>query len=81
MRYGLAKWLEKQFIDKLRERFFSFNIHEATRSNLHKVLTLLVSYLCTTKNEVVVEHLGSLNLPTVKLETVFTAVVDLINGK
>ena len=71
MRHGLAKGLEKQLIDKLREGFFSFNIDEATSSNLHKVLTLLVSYFCTTKNEVVVEHLGSLNLPTVKLETVF----------
>ena len=49
MRHGLAKGLEKQLIDKLREGFFSFNIDEATSSNLHKVLTLLVSYFCTTK--------------------------------
>ena len=34
--YGLAKGLEKQFIDKLREGFFSFNIDEATSSNLLK---------------------------------------------
>ena len=81
MRHGLAKGLEKQLIDKLREGFFSFNIDEATNSNLHKVLTLLVSYFCITKNEVVVKHLGSLNLPTVKSETVFKAVVDLINEK
>ena len=81
MRHGLAKGLEKQLINKLREGFFSFNIDEATSSNLHKVLTLLVSYFCTTKNEVVVEHLVSLSLPTVKLETVFKAVVDLVNGK
>ena len=44
MRHGLTKGLEKQLIDKLREGFFSFNIDEATSSNLHKVLTLLVSY-------------------------------------
>ena len=81
MRHGLAKGLEKQLIDKLREGFFSFNIDEATSSNLHKVLTLLVSYFCTTKKELVVEHLGSLSFPTVKSETVFKAVVDLINEK
>ena len=81
MWHGLTKGLEKQLINKLREGFFSFNIDEATSSNLHKVLTLLVSYFCTTKNEVVVEHLVSLSLPTVKLETVFKAVVDLVNGK
>ena len=63
----------------MREGFFSFNIDEATSSNLHKVLTLLVSYFCTTKNKVVVEHLYTLNLPTVKSDTVFKAVVDLIN--
>ena len=71
MRHGLAKGLEKQLTDKLREGFFSFNFDEATSLNLHKVLTLLVSYFCSTKNEVVVEYLGSLNLPIVKLETVF----------
>ena len=74
MWHGLAKGLEKQLIDKLREGFFSFNIDEATSSNLHKVLTLLVSYFCTTKNEVVVEHLGS-------SETAFKAVIDLVNEK
>ena len=42
---------------------------------------MLGSYFCTTKNEVVAEHLGSLNLPTVKSETVFKAVVGLINEK
>ena len=81
MQHRLAKGLEKQLIGKLREGFFSFNIDEVTISNLHKVLTWLVSYFCTTKSEVVVEYLGSLNLPTVKLETVFKAVVDLINEK
>ena len=65
MQHGLAKGLEKQLIDKLREAFFSFDIDEATSSNLHKVPTSLVSNFCTTKNEVVVEHLGSLNIPTV----------------
>ena len=70
MQHGLAKGLEKQLIDKLREGFFSFNIDEATSSNLHKVLTLLVSYFCTTKDEVVVEYLGSLNHPAVKSETI-----------
>ena len=38
------------------------------------MLTLLVSYFRTTKNEVVVEHLGS-------SETVFKAVIDLVNEK
>ena len=36
MQHGLAKWMEKQLIDKLRERFFGFNIDEATSSNLLK---------------------------------------------
>ena len=31
---------------------------------------------CYARNEVVVEHSGSLNLPTVKSETVFKAVVQ-----
>ena len=81
MRNGLARGLEKQLVDKLKEGFFSFNIDEATSPTLHKVLTLLVFYFCSTKNEVVDEHLGSLNLPTVNSETVFKAVVNLMDEK
>ena len=58
MQHGLAKGLEKNLIDKFREEFFSFNINDATSLNLHKVLTLLVSYFCTAKKEVFAEHLG-----------------------
>ena len=36
MRHSLAKGLDKQLIEKLREGFFSFNIDEATSSNLIK---------------------------------------------
>ena len=85
MQYGLAKRAGKQKKrekgekkkDKSwkKEEYFSFNIDEATNSNLHKVLTLLVSYFRATKNEVVVEHLGSQNLPTGKPETVFKTVI------
>ena len=81
MQNGLARGLKKQLADKLKEEFFSFNIDEATSTTLHKVLTLLISYFCCTKNEVVVEHLGSLNLPTVNSETVFKAVVDFMDEK
>ena len=48
-------------------------MNELTNSQLHKV-----SYFCTTKNEVVVEHLGSLNFPAVIYETVFKAIADLV---
>ena len=81
MRNGLARGLGKQLVDKLKKGFFSFNIDEATSATLHKVLTLLESYFCSTKNEVAVEHLGSLNLPTVNSETVFKAVVNLMDEK
>ena len=81
MRNWLARGLEKQLVDKLKEGFFSFNIDEATGTTLHEVLTLLVSYFCGTKYKVVVERLGSLSLPTVNSETVFKAVVNLMGEK
>ena len=79
MRYGLAKGLGKQLIDKLNEGEFNLNINEIRSSyQLHKVLTLLRSYFSMAKNEVVVEYLDSL---TVKSETVFKAFADMINEK
>ena len=81
LRYGLAYGLEEELIKKLKEGFFSLNLDEATSTTHHKVLTLLVSYFCEYKKEVIVEHLTSLNLPIVNSETVYDAVTTYFRLK
>ena len=71
---GLSKGLEEELIEKLKKCFFSLNLDEATSLTHHKVLTLLVSYFSDVKKEIVVEHLTSLNLPTVNSLKVYDAV-------
>ena len=73
LRDGLAKWLEEELIKKLKKCFFSLNLDEATSLTHHKILTLLVSYFCHLKKEIVVEHLTSLNLAIVNSLKVYDA--------
>ena len=68
-------------MEKLRKTVFSFNLDEATSTTHHKVLTILVSYFCELRKEIIVEHLASVNIPIVNAETVYTAVVDLVKSK
>ena len=74
LRDGLAKGLEEELIEKLKKCFFSLNLDEATSLTHHKILTLLVSYFCHLKKEIVVEHLTSLNLPIINSLKVYDAV-------
>ena len=79
--YGLAKGFEDELMEKLRKTFFSFNLDEATSTKHHKVLTILLSYFCELRKEIIVEHLASVNIPIVNAETVYAAVADLVKGE
>ena len=57
----------------MKKCFFSLNLDEATSLTHHKILTLLVSYFCHLKKEIVVEHLTSLNLAIVNSLKVYDA--------
>ena len=81
LRYGLTKGFEDELMEKLRKTFFSFNLDEATSTTYHKVLTILVSYFCELRKEIIAEHLASVNIPIVNAETVYAAVVDLVKSK
>ena len=74
LRDALATGLEEELIEKLKKCFFSLNLDEATSLTYHKVLTLLVSYFCHLKKEIVVEHLSSLNFAIVNSLKVYDPV-------
>ncbi|KAJ8300689.1 hypothetical protein KUTeg_022208 [Tegillarca granosa] len=60
MQYGLAETLHSETIEKMKVKKFSLNMDESTSGNLHRVLTVLVSYF--DECEVLVEHLFSSSL-------------------
>ena len=67
LRYGFAKGFEDELMEKLRKTFFSFNLDDATSTTHRKVLTILVSYFCELRKEIIVEHLASVNIPIVNI--------------
>ena len=81
MSHGLAKNFDFELCEKLRSCSFSLNLDEATSHTLHKILTVLVSYYCDIKKEVVVEHMGSLNVPTCTTDAIYDKLVELFNEK
>ena len=81
LRYGLTKGFEDELLEKLRKTFFNFNLDEATSTTHHKVLTILVSYFCELRKDIIVEHLASVNIPILNAETIDAAVIDLVKSK
>ena len=80
LRHGLAEKFDVQLCEKLRKSPFSLNLDETTSSNLHKVLTVLVSYFCDVRKEVVVEH-SSLNVQVCTSESIYNTLIDLFKEK
>ena len=80
LRYELAMGFEN-WLKNLKKGFFSSNQDEVTSTTHHKVLTLLVSYFCEHKTDIIVEHLTSLNLPIINSETVYDTVATIFQSK
>ncbi|GFN98346.1 endonuclease v-like [Plakobranchus ocellatus] len=59
---------------------FSLNIDEATSSSNKKVLAVLVSYYSPVKQQVVIEHLASVELVKTDASTIFNAIKDLMDS-
>jgi len=77
-RFGVGKTFHDIVIDEMRSNHFSLNMDESTSSNFQKVLTILVSYFCAAKNEVVIHHFKSLTCIKVNSESLFTKLVTLM---
>nr|XP_055069280.1 uncharacterized protein LOC129450264 [Misgurnus anguillicaudatus] len=60
--YGMGRTFAEKTFSNLRRYPFSLNVDESTSSSFKKVLSMLVSYFNEELNDVVVEHLGSLEV-------------------
>ena len=78
--YGLGKTVHEQLTEKLRTTPFSMNMDESTSSNTKHVYTVLVSYYNSDSNEIAVEHLGSIDVPSCTSKNLFRETKKLIEG-
>ncbi|RUS88031.1 hypothetical protein EGW08_004197 [Elysia chlorotica] len=82
LKYGVSDFFAKGIIECMKTCPISLNIDEGTSdvsSNNKKVLAVLVSYFSTVKEQVVVEHLASLELIKAGAETIFNAMKELMD--
>ena len=63
-------------LSKIRSTYFWLNLDEATSSNHHRVLAVLVSYFNQGK-KVVCECLTSINAPAVRTENIGNTLIYL----
>lgn len=80
-RFGLSRTFEENLLDNLRSEFFSLNLDESTSSNLEKVLTILVSYCCPERKQVVINHFASLTCVMVDSKSLYNKLVTLFQEK
>lgn len=76
--FGIGKSFRDQLVSTLRSTKFSLNMDESTRSNFQKVLTILASYYCVEKKQVVVKHFSSMLCIRFNSESLYVELVDLM---
>ena len=81
IKFGLSRCTEEKLISHLQKIYFSLNIDEATSDRLQKILTALVSFFCMEKKDIVVCHLVSLNMPSVRTSDIYNTLVSLFDEK
>ena len=75
--YGLGKTVKDKLKDKQRSAVFSVNLDEATSSNSLHVLTLFASYYDPGQNDVVTDHLASVDVPSVDASSLFDKIKEI----
>ncbi|KAK6196348.1 hypothetical protein SNE40_001589 [Patella caerulea] len=77
MTHGLGKTFTDETIQHLQNGPFSLNVDESTNNADKRILSILVSYLSTRQERIVVEHLKSIELFKVDTASVLSAVEKL----
>ncbi|GFN91446.1 Zinc finger protein 862 [Plakobranchus ocellatus] len=80
LKYGVSDFFTTGIIECMKTCPFSLNIDEATSSSNKKVLAVLVSYYSPVKQQVVIEHLASVELVKTDASTIFNAIKDLMDS-
>ena len=79
MRFGLAKTIKDQLSEELQNTYFLLNIDKATNDAGHKkVFKILVSFF---SYEVVVKHLASKSLKSVKSSILFDRITEIFQSR
>ena len=73
--HGLALTWKNELISTLQVTPSAINMDESTSNNTKHVYTVLCSYYLSRVEEIVVEHLGSIDVPSCTSENLFNATV------
>ncbi|KAJ4940452.1 hypothetical protein JOQ06_026755 [Pogonophryne albipinna] len=81
MVHGLGHTFSERTLSNLRKYPFSLNVDESTSSSNKKVLAMLVSYFDQELKDVVVEHLGSLEVVKVNAASLEELICNFFKEK
>ena len=76
--HGLGKTVQDELTEKLRTTPFSMNMDESTSSNVKHVYTILVSYYDSVLKAIVVEHFGSIDVPSCTSKNLYNGTKKLV---
>ena len=75
--YGLGLTWRNELISCLKITPFSLNMDESTSTNTKHVFTILVSYYNSSTNNIAVDHLASVDVPSCTSENLYTEVTKI----
>ena len=76
--HGLGKTAKDKLKDKLQSAVFSVNLDKATSNNSLHVLTLLFSYYDPGQNDLVTNHLASVDVPSTYASSLFDKIKEIL---
>lgn len=79
-KFGVGKTFRDELVKVMKVTKFSLNMDESTSSNYQKVLTVLVSYFCCEKKQVVVKHFASVSCIKVNSLSLYDEIVNLMES-
>ena len=79
--YGLGLTWQNELTNILRETPFLLNMDESTSSNNKHVYTILVSFYNPKVENIVVEHLGSINVPPCTSEYLYRETLKIFSTR
>lgn len=78
MVYGLGSYLSSEIASRLKDKFYSLNIDEATADNSARVLSIMVSFFDADIGRVVVHHLASVEMILVNSANVTDMILKVL---
>ena len=79
-REGLGKYWDEDLKDRVSDGKYSLTVDESTSESNQRVLNIMIHFWCTDVNQIVFQHVRSVELKSVDARSIASAILDTISS-